>query len=337
MKIAIDAREALGSSPSGKGFFAKKVIEELKARNSDLLLLGKENDGFLWHKKTAKMLMKDKPADLYLSPTSYIVPWLLKEKFPYALVVHDLIAFHHESHNRKAKLIEHLTLKRALKYAKHIFTVSEATKDELLHYFPSTELRKIKTIYEGPTITALQHERAKPGEVTILCAGTLCPRKNQARLIYAFNALPDHAKVSAKLIFMGARGWHDDEILRLVQNSANVEWRGYVSNTERDELLKHATIFAYPSLSEGFGLPVLDAMTMGIPVLTSNRSSMKEITGDAAVLVNPDSKEDIAKGLERMLMDHELQRSLSMKGREQAQKFSWKRTVDLMLEAIETT
>lgn len=109
---------------------------------------------------------------------------------------------------------------------------------------------------------------------------------------------------------------------------------GNVQKEELQSLLCNAIALAYPSLCEGFGLPVLDALTAGIPVLTSNRSSLPEVAGNTAVLIDPRSTEEITKGLERLLTDISLRNELKEKGKKQAEKFSWQRTVDLMMEAF---
>ena len=149
--------------------------------------------------------------------------------------------------------------------------------------------------------------------------------------------LPEKVRENTKLILVGPRGWHDGDIVSLAKKTPNVQWRGYVSDIERTKLLQEATVFAYPSLAEGFGLPVLDALSLGTPTLTSNVSSLPEVAGDAALLVNPENTEDIARGLERLLTDETLRTQLKEKGPKQSEKFSWERTVDLMMEAIKKT
>src|SRR3989344_3385305 len=212
MRIGIDAREALSGERTGKGMWVREVIRELKRRNIPVTLFleeGQENSfasksviafpkGLRWHCAVAKKLKQEKLVDLYLSPTSYIVPRLLGRKFPCAVVIHDLIAFEAEPHDSKAKFIERLTLPKVLSTAKHIFAVSEATKRELLSRFPRTDRTKIAVVYEGPTVRDPAFAEATAGkqrsenrgqktESSILSIGTLCPRKNQLRLIQAFN------------------------------------------------------------------------------------------------------------------------------------------------------
>ena len=334
MRLGIDTREAENLCPTGKGLWIQHILEELRQRDPEIIPFG-GSGGLRWHLQAAKRLKRKKPCDLYLAPTSYIVPWLLGKSFPHAIVVHDLIAFDSEPHDRKAKLIERLTLPKALKTAKHIFTVSEATKKELLKKFPAINPSKIVTVYAGPTVEKHTTDNRQPTTSNIILAiGTLCPRKNQLRLIRAFNALPDELRKSHTLVLAGGRGWDDAEIVQLAGKSENVEWRGYVDSTELLSLYREAKLLALPSLKEGFGLPVLDAMVLGVPVLTSNKSSLPEVAGDAAVLVDPESVEEISEGLKKLLTDEGLRQQCIERGSDQAQIFTWGNTVTRMLNAF---
>ncbi len=341
MIIAMDTREAEAPQPTGKGLWGRRVWEELQGREIDLLQLDQLQVTscklkVLWHWRVAREVKRRKP-DVYLSPTSYIVPWLLGRNVKTAIVIHDLIVFDNEPHDKKAKLIERLLLPRVLKTAQWIFTVSDATKDDLLKRFPKTDPKKVTTVYEGPTVNELVtcNFKLETSSPFILNIGTLSPRKNQLRLIKAYNALPEGLRSQTKLILAGGRGWDDEEIVKLAAESPNVEWKGYIDDENLTQLLTQATCLAYPSLKEGFGLPVLDAMTVGTPVLTSDRSSMKEIAGDAALLIDPTSVTETTKGLERMLTDDQLRESLTNKGLERAKVFSWEKTVDILLETID--
>jgi glycosyltransferase involved in cell wall biosynthesis len=340
MRLGIDTREALSHEPTGKGVWAKHVLQELLRRSVDVICFEANHERVtrnpLWHVETSwRLLQRDPPLDCYISPTSYIVPWLMGTRVPCGIVVHDLIAFGEDPHERKAVLIERFTLPRVLRRARWIFTVSETTKHDLLERFPKTDSQKITVVYEGPTVRKPATCNRKPATSPfILSIGTLCPRKNQQRLIEAFQLLPETLRRRTRLLLLGKRGWQDKEILRLAKETPNVEWRGYVRKEEMEMLLQHAVVFAYPSLEEGFGLPLLDALTLGVPTLTSRRGSLQEVAGDGAFLVDPLDIHAIAKGLERLLQDGELRKSLQEKGSKQAAKFRWERTVDLMLGAL---
>jgi alpha-1,3-rhamnosyl/mannosyltransferase len=289
--------------------------------------------GWRWHLHAAKALLVRRHDVVSLSPTSFIVPSLIGSALPTITLVHDLIAFRSEPHQRKAQIIERLTLRRALAAARHICTISEATKHDLLNRYRFLKEDGISVIFAGPSSASVTLNT--PDGCTILSVGTLCPRKNQLRLIRAFARLPEGLRQKTKLVIAGGRGWSDQEIVRLATETPGVEWRGYVTDAEYGALLSQATIFAFPSLYEGFGMPVLDALQQGIPVLTSRRGSLPEVVGTAAVFVDPEDVASITTGLETLLRDDALRARLREEGPAQAAKFSWKRTVDLFLDALQ--
>jgi glycosyltransferase involved in cell wall biosynthesis len=289
--------------------------------------------GIRWHFAARKIICRSADVDYYISPSSFIVTAILPASNKSIPVVHDLIAFHNEPHDKKAVIIERLFLKKALRRAKHICTISNATKDDLLKKFPFLRSTDISVVFAGALPAQNRPHESGHGEY-ILSVGTLSPRKNQLRLIRAYSLLPSSLREKYKLVIVGARGWQDSEILKAVQNTPNVEWRDYVPDNEYESLLDHCTFFAFPSLYEGFGLPVIDAMQRSIPVLTSNCGSLAEVAGSAALFVDPEDEKDISRGMEDILTNPSLSEDLSRKGSIQAEKFSWKRTVDLFLQSI---
>jgi len=349
MHIAVDIREALRTCRTGKGVWVFGLIQELltrditimfltdtpvpaswkSGRSQELLITGR---GLMWHIRAAAALKNIADLDAYLSTVSYIIPAIFGKKIPCVTVIHDLIAFRNEPHDRKAVWIERLTLGFALQKSKKILTISESTKHDLLARYPALDSRKVTTVFAGPL-----REDAPANHPTgnfILCAATLCPRKNQKRLIQAFAALPEIIRSHTELILIGGRGWHDQDIIDLVLKTPGVIWKNYVDDREYEELLNTCTIFALPSLYEGFGMPILDAMQRGIPVLTSDRGSLKEVAGEAALIVDPDDTTSIAQGLQTLLTERNLQETLRKKGPLQAKKFTWKRTADLIISSL---
>jgi len=333
MKIAIDARHAYATQKAGKGQWTKGFIDELLTRQIEVVLLKEDMfpPGIRWHFAAASYV-RNNNFDAYISPTSMIVPTILGSKVPCITMVHDLIAFRSEPHSFKAKVIERLLLRSVVKHAAHICTISQSTTSDLVDRFPFSE-SKITAIYAGPMSSHPQ--RNIPDGKTILCAGTLCPRKNQLRLIRAFASLPQDLRSANRLLLVGGRGWNDQKIVDLCDRVKGVEWRDYVSDDEYQALLSTTTILAHPSLYEGFGLQVLDALQRGIPVLTSDRGSLKEVVGNAALLIDPEHDVSIAYGLQELLLNEDLRHNLATQGPIQAQKFTWKRTVDLFLESLE--
>lgn len=347
--IAIDVREALSDQPTGKGRWARCFLEELLGRSIPLFLLSHRPivgalrsasassvifpPGPLWHLRAARHLLGMRERVLSFSPTSYIVPFLIGGTVPTVLLVHDLIAFRDEPHQRKARWIERLTLKRALSLSRHVCVTSEATKHDLLNRWNALPENRITVISAGPF--SAHPAPSTPDGTTILHVGTLCPRKNQLRLIEAYRLLPEEIRTHTRLVLAGVRGWQDREILRLARETPGVDWRGYVSDAEYEHLLETATVFAFPSLYEGFGMPVLDALQRGVPVLTSRRGSLPEAAGEAAAFVDPEDVPSIARGLQTLLTDEALRARLRAEGPAQAAQFSWKRTADRFLEAVQ--
>lgn len=290
----------------------------------------------------ARMLRKGRMCDVYVSTASYIVPSLVGRSFPCIPVIHDLIAFlPGERHDRRAKFIERLTLGRAVRGALAIATISESTKGDLLKRYPRLDALIVTPIFAGPSFDANRHpdraseKQARPGGQTILCIATLCPRKNQLRLIHAYRSLPDALRRSARLILIGGRGWVDREIVRLAHETPGVEWQGYQSDQACREAMRASTVFAFPSLYEGFGIPVLDAMREGIPVLTSDRGSLRELAADGAYYADPVSISSIAEGLHSLLTDASLRMKLIEHGRLSARRFSWEETAKAFLGLLD--
>lgn len=340
MKLAIDAREAFAAQKAGKGQWTNGFLNELKKRKHEVVLLTDSPvpgatvlpKGIKWH-FAASEFVQSNDIDAYISPTSFITPFLLGSKVPFVPIIHDMIAFRGEMHDMKATLLERLLLPRVLKHAAHIFTVSETTKHDLIEKFPSVSQEDVTSIYAGPMKKSVT--QVQPDGKTILCVGTLCPRKNQKRLITAYASLPDSLRKQFRLVLVGGRGWNDECTVRYAQNTKGVEWLDYVSDDEYQNLLSTATVFAYPSLYEGFGMQVLDALQRGIPVLTSNRGSLAEVAGEAALVVDPESDRSIASGLVALLEHEDVRTALGKKGPEQASKFSWQQTVDIFLNTLQ--
>lgn len=175
----------------------------------------------------------------------------------------------------------------------------------------------------------------EPGYV--LHVGTLEPRKNLVRLIEAY-ALVHRRQGGATppLVLAGGNGWDSDDIFAAVQRHRLTEYvriLGFVNDADLPSLYHGASIFAYPSLYEGFGIPVLEAMACGTPVLTSNVSSLPEIVGDTAILIEPEDTQQIADGLQHLLEDIELRRNLGLRGLQRSKLFSWRATAQATLEA----
>jgi O-antigen biosynthesis alpha-1,2-mannosyltransferase len=214
--------------------------------------------------------------------------------------------------------------RRAAQNSDWIITVSEFTADQVssLLNFNRTRIRVIPHGVHAPPVVARQ-----PQTNTILFVGALQVRKNVARLVEAFERLPR----DYRLVLAGApTGYQAAAICQRIQESPSrdrIEVAGYVSAQELERLYSQAAVFAFPSLDEGFGIPVLEAMARGIPVMTSAGSALPEVAGAAALLVNPLEVDEIESALRRLLSEPALREELSLRGLARAKGFPWERAI----------
>ncbi len=347
MHIALDAREAFSDRRTGKGVWTLKVLEKLCERQDVRVtalsgvsslppsLEGRVThvrlgQGLRWHWQCRTWLNALRP-DAYLSTTSYLLPAWLHPKVPVVTVVHDLIAFRPEPHDRKAVFIERVSLASALRNSKRVLCLSQSTADDVHARFSALTTGKTDVVYAGPTLKVPPPTAASRG---ILCIATLCPRKNQLGLLAAYEKLPSSLRAEHPLTFIGGRGWHDEPVLEAIRSVPEAAWLGYATDAECAQRLRDCAVFAFPSFYEGFGLPVLDAFAAGVPVLTSQAGSLAEVAGQAAWLVDPADTEAMTRGLEALLSSEALRTELREKGLKQAQKFSWQDTAERIMRSL---
>jgi len=277
-------------------------------------------------------------ADWLIVPCTYLLPFL-NIFVSSIVVVHDLTTFlpaTRKTHKLMTRFKEKLLLRGALFNAKKIIAVSENTKKDLINFF-KTDSHKIFVIGEAAQSrfkpvardAAMKEKLAKykvPGDF-ILFVGTLEPRKNIVTLINAYKSLIAAGGYDRyKLVLVGQTGWYYQEIFNRVKElnlEDKVIFTGYISDDEVPYLLSVAHCFVYPSIYEGFGLPPLEAMSCGCPVITSKLSSLPEVVGDAAILINPNSKEEIYLAIKKILSDDNFRKDLIKKGLERSKLFSW--------------
>ncbi|MBT3292957.1 glycosyltransferase family 4 protein [Candidatus Peregrinibacteria bacterium] len=349
MHFAIDIREACRSKRTGKGQWVYGFVDELLSRDVDITLLSNTPppehflsraknvvlfpSGISWHFRAAHYIRRNRDINMYISPTSFLVPGLLPQNIHSTCVIHDLIAFRGDPHQLKATLIERLTLRHCLRSSRIVLAVSQSTKNDLLSRYPFLSKESVVVIYAGPFKSSAPLNQ--PDGKTILCPATLSPRKNQKNLILAYRLLPNDLKEKYKLLLIGASGWHDQDIIDLINETDGVSWLDFVPNDDYERLLNTCDVLALPSLYEGFGMQILDALQRGIPVLTSNRGSLYEVTDKCAVHVHPEIVEDILRGLVDILTKDKIRKKLREDGPEQASNFSWKRTVDEFIKSTD--
>ena len=251
------------------------------------------------------------------------------------LTVHDLSFVRvPETASPRLKAYLDVVVPRSVRRANHILADSQATKDDLIALY-DTPPEKITVLLSGvdarfhrvddPSIRQKYKIGTRP---YIFSVGTIQPRKNYARLIHALAALRSRGN-DLDLVIAGGRGWLEDPIyaaIRDVHVEDHVHFIGFADDADLPALYTAATITALPSLYEGFGIPVLESMACGTPVLTSNVSSLPEVAGDAALTVDPTDLDVIVASLQRLIDDTALRSSLIAKGLSRAQTFTWDRS-----------
>ncbi|WP_295075937.1 glycosyltransferase family 1 protein [Ruminococcus sp.] len=276
---------------------------------------------------------------------NYIVPPFVHGKK--VVTVHDMVykSFPGTVRGRTKYMLD-IGLKRSMKRADLIVTDSEFSKSEIIKYFPQHE-KKIRVIPCGvdlgrfhpcdtpERIPAVKESLGIKGDY-FLYVGTIEPRKNLERLITAYAAFTKKAGDSApKLVLAGGKGWLDQGIYSRVEKlglTDRVIFTKYVPSEDMNPLMCGALAFVFPSLYEGFGMPPLEAMACGVPVLSSGEASLPEVTGDCAVICDAYEPKSIAEGMYRLYTDEELRKELGRKGLQRAQGFTWKRSAEMLME-----
>jgi glycosyltransferase involved in cell wall biosynthesis len=258
------------------------------------------------------------------------------------LTVHDL-SFVRVPETAAPRLKRYLdaAVPRSVARADHILADSEATRRDLIDLYRVPE-SKVTVLLSGvdprftPSTQPADRLRARyhlPDRPYILSVGTVQPRKNYGRLIEALAALR-RAGHDVDLVIVGGKGWLEDPIYAMIrdQNVADhVHFTGFADEADLPALYTHAAVFAFPSLYEGFGLPVLESMGCGTPVVTSTVSSLPEVAGDAALMVDPLDVTGLTDALQRLLTDHDLRAELVRRGHERVQSFTWTRAARQLL------
>jgi glycosyltransferase involved in cell wall biosynthesis len=231
---------------------------------------------------------------------------------------HDLFVFSDSYSGNEFRARFQQQANEAAERSDHIIAVSDFTAQQIVDYlnYPRQQISVIPHGVNFPTAVAPSGSREK----IVLTVGAIQKRKNTRRLIEAFRAMPS----DWQLWIAGSKsGFESDQMTSSLPT--NVKLLGYVSDAKLAEYYQQASIFAFPSLGEGFGIPVLEAMANGLPVLTSNTTSLPEVAGDAAILVDPDNTDAIAHQLQQ-LTDLSLRESLAAKGLQHAKQFTWERS-----------
>jgi glycosyltransferase involved in cell wall biosynthesis len=365
--IAVDLRALVGV-PSGIGFYTHSMLGCL-ARTGAASYIGMAHRhivddrqlvetgvameahggplGVWWQQLILPGRLKRGDIDLLWSPITTLP---VRMKIPGVVTVHDLTTLlHPQTHRLKVRLSVLPFLANTLDKARWIAADSRATADDLREHYPGCSAR-VEVVYPGvdpefkpgiPQDIEETREELSCPDGFILYSGTLEPRKNLGVLLDAWEELRKQRNGTPPLILTGPYGWRSRDLLSRIEglSSQGLHYLGRVPRPRLVRLMQAASLFVYPSLYEGFGLPPAEAMACGIPTVASDRSSLPEVVGDAGLLFAPESAEDLARSIRRLLDDPSLARELGNRGWRRAQQFRWQNAAkaieQLFLRALE--
>jgi alpha-1,3-rhamnosyl/mannosyltransferase len=355
LTIGIDARAA-AEVVAGRGRVVRELLRALGARAEDkhrYVLFAREawdcevlDERFAWHLINARdprwhllaARAANKRCDVLLSSNSYLTTFFTR--IPTVPIVYDMVTFEPSMRpNFRSSLIERLTLGPAVRRSAALLAISQATADALIARFPKAAGR---TVVAPLGVTPALSKELEPQEAAalpsagfVLAVGTLEPRKNLPRLVEAYGELGEKLQRTHPLLVVGALGWQTGATLDALRSLGDrCTMLGYVSDEALAELYRRCAVFCYPSLGEGFGLPVLEAMAAGAAVITSNLSSLPEVGGDAVEYVDPHSTSSIAESLRQLLADPPRRAALGQRANARAQTFSWERFAEIVLATL---
>jgi alpha-1,3-rhamnosyl/mannosyltransferase len=349
MIVTIDATSALLRSAGIKSYTYYWVRELRRlARGDEIRAFPYLNDfGKLDHEASTLSKWQTLPrlALLYAARGSPVLDWTLRRSDVFhasnqvrraprgvklTATIHDLTCwlmpqFHTEGNIRADRSFADQILKRA----DGLIAVSENTRQDAIRLLGIAPER-IQTIYSGVADEYFAAQPTRRKKPYALYVGTIEPRKNLDALLDAWGQLNGELREKYELVIAGPRGWGSENTFARIGSEAT--YLGYVPEADLPGLVAGASVFVYPSLYEGFGFPVVQAMAAGVAVLTSNTSCLPEVAGDGALLVDPGSVSEIAEGLARLLESDSLRAQIGSRGREKAKQFRWETCAAQSLE-----
>ena len=286
----------------------------------------------IWHMLPLTYGMMFPKADLSVF-FNYIVPPRIKGHVMTTVYDMTYLRFPETMDGKNLKRLRQ-DMKYSVARSDHIITISEFSKREIMELLEVPE-EKISVVYCAPSLVRDYSESEETAEKFgirdpfLLYVGTIEPRKNLTRLLRAFDLLKQRHRIPHRLVLAGGKGWGNTEIYQTAQAlpcSDDIIFTGYISSGEKNWLYRHAATFVFPSLYEGFGIPPLEAMFFGCPVVCADAASLPEVAGKAAELVDPAEVESISSGIWRVLSDRQYAEMLIQSGYQQVKQFSWHRS-----------
>lgn len=370
MKIAVNARFLLKGKLEGIGWFTHEIIRRvvnmhpehqfifffdrpfdssfLYAKNVEAVILNPPARHpflwWIWFEWAIPRALKKYQADMFISTDGFLS---LRTQTPTLLVMHDL-AFEHFPEHLPFKFRYYLRRFTPLfvKKAQHIVSVSTFSKNDLIATYGTPE-NKISVVYNGANIlyTPLRFEEKQAvkdqyaqGCEYFVFAGALHPRKNVVRLLKAFARFKAKQRSNMKLLIIGRYAWESDEIKEAYEQhpfKPDVLMYNYMEVDELSRVIGAAYALTFVSIFEGFGIPILEAMQCGVPGIVSNTSSMPEVAGRSAILVDPTSIDEMADAMRTLYKDEGLRNKLRQEALEQARRFSWNDSAKVFYSVLE--
>ncbi|HEX4876370.1 MAG TPA: glycosyltransferase family 1 protein [Chitinophagaceae bacterium] len=370
MKIAVNTRFLLNDYLEGYGYFVQETFKRIIIDHPEhefLFIFDRPYDQRFvfgpnvkavvagpparhpllwkwWYDVKLPALLRKYKADIFVSCDGFCS---LRTRVPQCLVLHDLAFLHYPSFIRKSHLLYYKKYTpKMLARAKAVATVSAFSKNDIIQQY-KTEENKIDVVYSASKdifrpLTDSEKKATKTkyteGKDYFIYTGAIHPRKNLVNLLKAFSLFKKRQQSSLKLVLAGRLAWKYDSFIKDLQTYKyrnDVVLPGYVAEEEIARLTGAAYAMVYPSYFEGFGVPVLEAMQCHVPVIISEKTSMQEIAGGAALLADPADPAAIAAQMMLLYKDEKLRKQLTEKGKETAAGFSWDRTARLLWQSIE--
>jgi glycosyltransferase involved in cell wall biosynthesis len=331
----------------------REDVEQALPRKANFAVKRLAPANYLLWEQIALPLQARKDAVEILHCTGNTAPLFLDRRIRLISTIHDVMYLKDYSevprsaswYQRAGRFYRKVVVPRTAGNLSMVLTVSEFSRRDIMNHIPDLDGGKIRAIHEAANdrfvrldkASALEKVRQRYGVEGryILTLGALDPRKNTELVIREYITLRRSNKIDEKLVIVGIPNWENTRFNGIAQQSPyrkDILFTDFVSEEDLVFLYNGATLFLYPSSYEGFGIPPLEAMACGVPVITSNTTSIPEIVGDAAVLINPNNGEELRAALQGLLVDESRRQTLSVRGLEQAKKYSWRGMAEETLE-----
>lgn len=372
IRIAVNTRFLLSGRLEGLGWYTHEIMRRMVVRHPEdefIFLFDRPFDPsfvyaenvrpvvlfpparhpllwYLWFEWSLPWAFQKYRPDVFFSPDSYLS---LSSKVPTVMTCHDLVPLHSPHQVPWApRWFYRRFLSKYLHKAKQIVTVSEYVRRDIQQTC-QIDLDKISTVYNGCRegflpLQDMEKQAVKAAfsqcQEYFFYAGAIHPRKNIPRLIRAFDELKNRCSSPVKLLLAGRFAWQTGEVksaFESARHKSDIVFLGYVPDEQLPRLLGAALALTYVSLSEGFGLPILEAFHAEVPVIAANDTALPEVADDAALLVNPLSESDIAQAMQRLLDDPAMRQKLVEKGRQRRTLFDWDEAAERIYQIIKAT